>query len=350
MSGSAQTVDIAYGLNVPSLNTKRLKPAKSDHWALPGYALRFSNAYLGLGTDRDGRRVLVTRYPETDIATGYYTITSETKNPKAEGPARFLSPNGMSYWGGAFRQNRPQGDWVSVVVDTLIDAGCPALSFDTPPERVVRVYSECYRDTASRRRIRVTRATYRDGELDGVATQTSLAGDTLQVATYRRGQPIGEERVFDHGGELRYAVVHTARGSDTTYSATAAAPTAAHKVVEQMPGFRSPGCPTPSPGMSAEEHEAYQQCSTEAMLAYIFEHIRYPMPARRKRIDGICVVTFVVEKDGTLTGVRPVLFVSASLDAESCRVVEEMPRWWPGYQDGEPVRVQFTLPIKFLLK
>ena len=346
----AQTFEIANGLEVPSLNTKKLKPIRSDLWRLPGYALQFSNAYIGLGSDREQRRVLVTRYPETDIATGYFTITPETKNPMAEGPASFLSPNGMSYRGGTFRQNRPHGDWVRVVVDTLMEVTCPALSFDVSPRRVVRVYSQCYRDSVSRRRIRVTRATYRDGKLDGLATQTLLSGDTLQVVTYRSGQPIGEERVFDYNGQLRYTVTHAARGSDTTHHLMPTATTAAFKVVEQMPGFRSPACPTPSPRMSVEEHEDHKQCATEAMLQYIYEHIHYPKSARRDGFDGISVVTFVVEKDGSLTGVRPVRFVSASLDAEACRVVEGMPRWWPGYQNGEPVRVQFNLPIKFKLE
>ena len=59
---------------------------------------------------------------------------------------------------------------------------------------------------------------------------------------------------------------------------------------------------------------------------------------------------FVVERDGSLTGVRSVRFVSESLDAEARRVVAEMPRWYPGYHDGEPARVQFVLPLAFRLE
>ena len=86
------------------------------------------------------------------------------------------------------------------------------------------------------------------------------------------------------------------------------------------------------------------------MLQYIYEHIRYPKAARRAGFQGTAVVQFVVERDGSLAGVRTVRFVSESLDAEARRVVEEMPRWWPGYQDGEPVRVQFVLPLAFRLE
>ena len=91
--------DLVGSLELPEINTKKLKPALSDRWRLEGYALRFSNPFIGLGTDPAGRRVLVTRYPETDLPTGYYTITADAKKPEADGPAASLSPDGHSYRG-----------------------------------------------------------------------------------------------------------------------------------------------------------------------------------------------------------------------------------------------------------
>ena len=98
-ASSQSSFELAAGLELPELNTKKLKPALSDRWRLEGYALRFSNPFIGLGTDPAGRRVLVTRYPETDLPTGYYTLTADAKKPEADGPAASLSPDGHSYRG-----------------------------------------------------------------------------------------------------------------------------------------------------------------------------------------------------------------------------------------------------------
>jgi protein TonB len=86
------------------------------------------------------------------------------------------------------------------------------------------------------------------------------------------------------------------------------------------------------------------------MLKHIYANIQYPESSRLKGITGTSVVTFVIEKDGSITGVRTVRFVSGPIDAEAIRVVRNMPAWRPGYQYGKPVRVQFNLPIAFRLQ
>ena len=341
--------DLAAGLELPKLNTKKLKPALNDRWRLEGYTLSFSNPFFGLGSDAAGRRVLVTRYPETDLATGYYTITAAPKHPQADGPAASLTPDGHSYRGGGFRQNLPDGPWLRVSADTLLPGRCPTLAFDTPREEIVERLSACYPEPALRRRIRIARASYRAGQLEGAASETLLSGDTLRVAHYRAGALTGEERVYDHDGALQYRVTHGATGSDTIRGVLPPS-RPVMRVVEQMPAFRSPDCAAPTPVMTPAAHEEHKQCAERAMLQYIYEHIRYPKPARRAGFQGTAVVQFVVERDGSLTGVRSVRFVSESLDAEARRVVAEMPRWWPGYHDGEPARVQFVLPLAFRLE
>lgn len=61
------------------------------------------------------------------------------------------------------------------------------------------------------------------------------------------------------------------------------------------------------------------------------------------------VLTFIVEKDGSLTNIKVVKSVSPSIDQEAIRSVKSMPKWNPGKQDGMTLRVKYTLPISFKL-
>ena len=86
-----------------------------------------------------------------------------------------------------------------------------------------------------------------------------------------------------------------------------------------------------------------------AMLKYIMENMKYPEQAMKEGIQGRVAVSFIVEKDGSISNVRPVLSVHPLLDKEAVRVVKSMPKWTPGKQNGKPVRVRFNVPIMFKL-
>lgn len=86
-----------------------------------------------------------------------------------------------------------------------------------------------------------------------------------------------------------------------------------------------------------------------AMLKYIMENIKYPEQAMKEGIQGRVTVRFIVEKDGSISDVRPVLSVHPLLNKEAVRVVESMPKWSPGKQNGKPVRVRFNVPVMFKL-
>ena len=100
-------------------------------------------------------------------------------------------------------------------------------------------------------------------------------------------------------------------------------------VVEQMPSF--PG------GQSA-------------LLQYLSSNIKYPVVAEENGVQGRVIVTFVVEKDGSITDVKVVKSVDPSLDKEAQRVVKSMPKWIPGKQNGSAVRVKYTVPVTFRLQ
>jgi len=97
------------------------------------------------------------------------------------------------------------------------------------------------------------------------------------------------------------------------------------------------------------EEQASFPGGEEARLRFLQENLRYPVMAREAGIQGTVFITFVVERNGSITDVRILRGIGGGCDEEAIRVVREMPRWNPGRQRGQPVRVQFTMPIRFVL-
>lgn len=100
-------------------------------------------------------------------------------------------------------------------------------------------------------------------------------------------------------------------------------------VVEQMPEY---------PGGMKE------------MLKFLQENVKYPENAMKNNVQGRVIVQFVIEKDGTPTEFKVACSVDPDLDAEALRVLQTMPKWKPGMQRGEVVRVKFTVPVSFKLQ
>ena len=88
---------------------------------------------------------------------------------------------------------------------------------------------------------------------------------------------------------------------------------------------------------------------TMALLEHLAKTIKYPQNCRDEKIQGRVLVSFIVEKDGSLSGFEVVKSVHPDLDAEALKVIKAMPAWKPGTQHGEKVRVKFTVPVNFRL-
>lgn len=91
------------------------------------------------------------------------------------------------------------------------------------------------------------------------------------------------------------------------------------------------------------------QGGTGAMNAFLKGNMKYPVVARENGVQGRVIVEFVVEKDGSLSHFGVVRSVDASLDREAIRLAMSMPRWIPGMQNGQAVRVRYTVPVSFRL-
>lgn len=88
----------------------------------------------------------------------------------------------------------------------------------------------------------------------------------------------------------------------------------------------------------------------DSLFAFLSRNIKYPAEAKKADIRGRVFVTFVVEKDGRITGERILRDIGGGCGEEVLRVIRAMPKWKPGTQDGTPVRVQFNLPVSFELQ
>ena len=86
-----------------------------------------------------------------------------------------------------------------------------------------------------------------------------------------------------------------------------------------------------------------------AMFDFISKNVKYPESAKNQGLEGRVFVQFVVEKDGSLSSFQVLRGVSDDIDAEAIRVLKMMPKWKPGMNEGNPVRVQYVLPFKFQL-
>jgi len=106
------------------------------------------------------------------------------------------------------------------------------------------------------------------------------------------------------------------------------APKEVFKVVEQMPAY---------PGGPAD------------LLKYLAANINYPKAAKDAGVEGMVVIQYVIEKDGSISNAQVVKGIGSGCDEEALRVVKAMPNWVPGKQRGQIVPVQFNLPIRFKL-
>ncbi|MBR4480788.1 MAG: TonB family protein [Prevotella sp.] len=103
----------------------------------------------------------------------------------------------------------------------------------------------------------------------------------------------------------------------------------AFDVVEEMPEF--PGGP-------------------KALMDYLMENVKYPKTAFDADIQGRVIAQFVVDKEGTVRDAHVVKSVDPALDAEALRVINNMPKWKPGRQNGKVVNVKYTIPVNFQLQ
>lgn len=116
-----------------------------------------------------------------------------------------------------------------------------------------------------------------------------------------------------------------------------------------------PPPPAPKPEVSTKVFDVVEEMPSfpggnGALMSYLASNIKYPVVAQENGVKGRVIVSFVVERDGSISDVRVARSVDPSLDREAQRVVKSMPRWKPGKQNGSAVRVKYTVPVVFRLQ
>ena len=110
------------------------------------------------------------------------------------------------------------------------------------------------------------------------------------------------------------------------------------------------------PKPAVEDNEIYESAEhmptypggVSALMEFIKSNMQYPEDALAERAEGIVQVSFVVEKDGSTTEFEVIDEHHPSLEAEAVRILQQMPKWTPATQDGVKVRVEYTVPVKFI--
>lgn len=116
-----------------------------------------------------------------------------------------------------------------------------------------------------------------------------------------------------------------------------------------------PPPPAPKPEVATKIFDVVEEMPSfpggnGALMSYLASNIKYPVVAQENDVQGRVIVSFVVERDGSISDVRVARSVDPSLDREAQRVVKSMPRWKPGKQNGSAVRVKYTVPVVFRLQ
>jgi TonB family protein len=98
---------------------------------------------------------------------------------------------------------------------------------------------------------------------------------------------------------------------------------------------------------TAVEQEPSFPGGKQAFANYLLTNVKYPDKARENKVKGIVYISFIVERDGSLTDIKLSSNLSPEIDAEAIRLMKECPKWNPGMQNGRTVRVAYTVPIGF---
>ena len=105
-----------------------------------------------------------------------------------------------------------------------------------------------------------------------------------------------------------------------------------------------------APFIIAEEMPKFQGGDLMKFRSWVQGKLKYPQIAQENGISGKVTLTFVIERDGSLTNIQVMQSPDRSLADEAVRVLQSSPKWTPGKQRNSPVRVRYTLPVEFRIQ
>ncbi|MBK8626276.1 MAG: energy transducer TonB [Saprospiraceae bacterium] len=249
----------------------------------------------------DGSYVFRQFFPETKQITELITYASD-KNTKNGKYARW-SDDGILRSEGNYKNNQEIGQWI---------------------------------DGESKGK-------YLQGKKEGQWIATNKKGQLSAVYQYINGIRHGEFIIYDTLGQIVNKGIYRA---DTIFSQSVISEKTTEgplKKIKIMPMMKSKSC-------AQMNYDERKNCSDIAMLTYITKKLKYPIIARDYGVQGTAIVQFVIDTDGSVVDINVVRGICQSIKDEVTRVVKSFPAWDPGIIDGKPVKVLYTLPVKFKLE
>jgi len=167
-------------------------------------------------------------------------------------------------------------------------------------------------------------------------TKDSLVKSRSQ---YSKGKLNGPKIYYDSLSQIKFVEEYT---DGDLVSSTQVIPSDRDKSSREFPRFL--GCENQN-----LDNEEIKKCSQKKLIEYVYSNIKYPDEARKHKIEGKALIRFKVSKEGQIQDIKVLNGICQEIENTCVDLVTNMPKWRPGYQRGEPVKVAFTLPIKFEL-
>lgn len=188
----------------------------------------------------------------------------------------------------------------------------------------------------------------------GTVTVTFVVEKTGSISSVTVAQPVAPAldaeaiRLIKGGprwtpAQHRGGVVRQRVSVPITFQIPAGAETAA------APGAAAETAGASGPQLVKPDQPARPVGGTDAFFAWIQQNQRYPALARQRKVQGRVMMEFMVEKDGSLTEIKPVKRLGSGLDEEAIRLLKSAPKWQPATYQGQPMKQKMVLPVIFQL-
>ena len=271
----------------------------------PGSKLLKAGYHYTLEQTANGTFVAKTFFPETRQMTHFYTFSDQTTRTP-HGKAMEWWDDGQAIFEGQFVKGKREGEW-TFYQDSVASTGM-----------------------------------YKNGKREGLWIGKDLSGTRRSEFNYLDDESHGPFKVWNREGKLHRegSFTHGEIEWEKNYDENSKGEV--FKIVQEQPRF--PGCD------DLTDEKERKKCSDEKMLQMIYSNIKYPAKARELDVEGTAILSFVVNKDGSISDVITRRGLCKDIQTECERIIHLMPDWLPGRQDGEPVRVKFNLPVKFKLE
>lgn len=189
-----------------------------------------------------------------------------------------------------------------------------------------------------------SRGSFEDGEKSGLWTYFNKKEIVVGETNFENGKKQGTYKIFNDDGKLiemgAYLddeIINTTILDSVSYNESRI-----FNEVDFMPSWS--GCEVEG------DRDERTKCMETKFLRFVYGNIKYPMKAREKGVEGKAIAVFVISKKGKVKDIKILRGLCKEVKEEVTRIILMLPDWNPGMEDGKPVNVRYTLPVRFKLQ